>query len=69
MYNIDHFKSLIGAELEALVTEISELKKRVVELEGKAAMQSLNSNVHSGQWIDKKIKNSSMITCNTSEIF
>lgn len=44
MYNIDHFKSLIGAELEALVKEINELKKRVAELETKLSRMDLNRN-------------------------
>jgi len=68
MYNIDHFKSLIGAEIEALVKEINELKKRVAELENGPSMRALYSKEYIGQWIDKKIDERSMITCNTSEI-
>ena len=69
MYNIDHFKSLIGAELETLVTEINELKKRVAELEQGPSMRMLYSRENLGQWIDKKIEDRSMVTCNTSELF
>jgi thymidylate synthase len=64
MHNIDHLKRLIGAELEALVSEVNELKKRVAELEQGPSMRAL----YSSQWIDKKIDERSMITCNTSEI-
>ncbi len=68
MYNIDHFKTLIGAELEALVAEVNELKERVTELEQGPSMRALYSKENLGQWIDKKIDERSMITCNTSEI-
>jgi|LakMenE01Jun11ns_1017448.scaffolds.fasta_scaffold7069940_1 hypothetical protein len=68
MHNIDHLKRLIGAELEALVSEVNELKKRVAELEQGPSMRALYSKEHLGQWIDKKIDERSMITCNTSEI-
>ena len=68
MYNIDHLKSLIGAEIEALVKEITELKGRVSELEQGPSMRALYSKEYIGQWIDKKITERSMITCNTSEI-
>jgi cobalamin biosynthesis Co2+ chelatase CbiK len=68
MHNIDHLKRLIGAELEALVSEVNELKKRVAELEQGPPMRALYSKEHLGQWIDKKIDERSMITCNTSEI-
>ena len=68
MYNIDHLKSLIGAEIEALVKEITELKGRVSELEQGPSMRALYSKEYIGQWIDKKIDERSMITCNTSEI-
>ena len=68
MYNIDHFKSLIGAEIEALVKEINELKKRVSELEQGPSMRALYSKEYIGEWIDKKITERSMITCNTSEM-
>jgi flagellar hook-associated protein FlgK len=68
MHNIDHLKRLIGAELEALVSEVNELKKRVAELEQGPSMRALYSKEHLGKWIDKKIDERSMITCNTSEI-
>jgi len=68
MYNIDHFRTLIGAEIESLVEEINELKKRVTELEQGPSMRAHNSKEYIGKWIDKKIDERSMITCNTSEI-
>jgi len=68
MSDIDHIKSLFGAEIEALVSEINDLKKRVAELEQGPSMRALYSKEHLGQWIDKKIDERSMITCNTSEI-
>ena len=72
MHNIDLFKSLISTELEALVIEINNLKTRVTELElkGQPLIMSHNqdSKEYIGQWIDKKITERSMITCNTSEL-
>ena len=70
MYNIDHFKRLVGAELEALVKEIDELKKRVSELEHDKFHKSYaDSKEFVGKWLEQKTKESSTITCNTSEIF
>ena len=75
MYNIDHFKRLVGAELEALVKEIDELKKRVSELEcDKFHKSYADSKEFVGKWLEQKsslekTKESSTITCNTSEIF
>jgi hypothetical protein len=71
MHNIDHLKSLIGIELEAFVIEITELKKRVAELELKRQPQIIHnqdSKEYIGRWIDKSITERSMITCNTSEL-
>lgn len=71
MHNIDHFKSLISTELEALVIEINNLKTRVTELELERQpliIHNQDSKEYIGQWIDKKITERSMITCNTSEL-
>lgn len=56
MYNIDHFKTLIGAELEALVAEVNELKKRVTELENGELNKTFQDNKEFiGYWV-KKLK-------------
>ena len=56
MYNIDHFRTLIGAELEALVTEVNELKKRVTELENGELNKTYQDNKEFiGYWV-KKLK-------------
>ena len=74
MYNIDHFRTLIGAELEALVTEIKELKERVVSLEGQVLhletknIGSFVKHEYIGQWNHKKIEDKTKVTCNTSEL-
>jgi predicted nuclease with TOPRIM domain len=74
MYNIDHFKTLIGAEIEALVSEINDLKKRVSELEGQVLhletknMSSFVKHEYIGHWNHKKIEDKTKVTCNTSEI-
>ena len=70
MYNIDHFKRLVGAELEALVKEIDDLKKRVIELEhDKFRKEVAESKSFVGKWLEQKTKEPSTITCNTSELF
>ena len=74
MHNIDHLKRLIGAELEALVSEINDLKKRVSELESQVLhletknMGSFVTHEYIGQWNHKKIEDKTKVTCNTSEI-
>ena len=74
MSDTDHFKSLIGAELEALVSEINELKKRVTELEHKQFhletknMSSFVKHEYIGHWNHKEIEDKTKVTCNTSEI-
>jgi hypothetical protein len=74
MHNIDHLKRLIGAELEALVSEVNELKERVVSLEGQVLhletknMSSFVTHEYIGQWNHKKIEDKTKVTCNTSEI-
>jgi len=72
--HINHFKVQVGAELEALVSEINELKKRVTELEHKQfrlETQNTGSAVkyeYIGHWNHKKIEDKTKVTCNTSEI-
>ena len=69
MYNIDHFKSLIGAEIEALVTEINDLKKRVAILEHNESFNTNNGGrEYIGRWVNQTRKNSFDPTCNTSEL-
>jgi hypothetical protein len=64
MYNIDHFRSLIGAEIEALVAEVNELKKRVAELEHKEFHASIHDKKeYIGKWIDNP-----KVTCKDSII-
>jgi hypothetical protein len=64
MYNIDHYKMLISAELEALVAEVKELKERVTELEHKEFHTSIQDNKEFiGKWIDK-----TKVTCKDSFI-
>jgi hypothetical protein len=73
MYNIDHFRTLIGAELEALVTEIKELKERVVSLEGQVLhletknIGSFVKHEYIGHWNHKKIEDKTKVTCNISK--
>jgi septation ring formation regulator EzrA len=65
MQNIEHLKSLIDAELEALIAEISELKKRVTELELNqlcASDRQLNKEVL-GMWYHTPTKESPTPTC------
>ena len=67
MHNIDHLKRLIGTELEALVTEVNVLKKRVDELEhGKFHVSVSENKDFVGKWLDQRPKQSSTVSCNTS---
>ena len=74
MHNIDHFKTQIGAEIEALVAEINELKQRVSKLECDEFHKGYTNNKEFvGKWLEQKsslekTKESSTITCNTSEL-
>jgi hypothetical protein len=68
MHNISHLKSLIGTELEALLIEINNLKTRVTVLEQDSAIQYYYKKEYIGKWINNKPVQSSMITCNTSEL-
>ena len=65
--HINHFKAEVGAELEALVSEINELKKRVTELELQN-MSSVAKHEYIGHWNHKKIEDKTKVTCNTSEL-
>jgi len=65
MQNIEHIESLIDAELEALIAEISELKKRVTELELNqlcASDRQLNKEVL-GMWYNAPTAESLTPTC------
>ena len=72
--HISHFKAQVGADLEALVSEINELKKRVADLEGQVLhletknMSSFVKHEYIGHWNDKKIEDKTKVTCNTSEL-
>ena len=58
---------MIGTELEALVIEINELKKRVSELEHKEFHTSIQDKKEFiGKWLEQKPKQSSTVSCNTS---
>ena len=72
--HINHFKAEVGAELEALVSEINELKKRVTDLEGQVLhletknMSSFVKHEYIGHWNHKTIEDKTKVTCNTSEL-
>jgi ribosomal protein S1 len=71
MHNIDHLKRLIGAELEALVLEINELKNRVKELEHKQfhlETSRVDKYEYVGQLHQCQKGNGPVITCNTSKL-
>lgn len=62
-------KLVYSDEFEALVAEIKELKERVTELEHDKFHKSYaDSKEFVGKWLEQKTKESSTITCNTSEI-
>lgn len=44
MSDINNLRFQLGAEIEALVAEINELKKRLAELETKLSRMDLNRN-------------------------
>lgn len=63
-------KLVYSDEFEALVAEIKELKERVTELEHDKLHKSYaDSKEFVGKWLEQKTKESSTITCNTSELF
>lgn len=63
-------KLVYSDEFEALVAEIKELKERVTELEHDKFHKSYaDSKEFVGKWLEQKTKESSTITCNTSELF
>ena len=49
--NEEQVKSLIDAELEAMLSEIAELKKRIAELEHESLMRELTVQQHIGQYV------------------
>ena len=69
--NTEQVKSLIDAEVEALLSEIAELKKRVAELEHKQLyfethnMSNAAKHEYIGHWNHKKIEDKTKVTCNT----
>jgi predicted RNase H-like nuclease (RuvC/YqgF family) len=72
--HINHFKAEVGAEIEALVAEIKELKERIAKLEHKQFhletqnMSNAAKHEYIGHWNHKKIEDKTRVTCNTSEI-
>ena len=44
MYNTEHFRRLVGIEIEALVDDINNLKKRVADLENELAVEKEFNN-------------------------
>jgi hypothetical protein len=72
--HISHFKAQVGADFEALLSEINELKKRVTDLEHKQFhleiknMGSFTKYEYIGSWNHKKIEDKTKVTCNTSEV-
>lgn len=70
MSDINGLKLVYSDEFEALVAEIKELKERVTELEHDKLHKSYaDSKEFVGKWLEQKTKESSTITCNTSELF
>ena len=69
--NTEQVKSLIDAEVEALLSEIAELKKRVAELEHKQLyfetqnMSNAAKHEYIGHWNHKKIEDKTKVTCST----
>lgn len=62
--HINHFKAEIGAELEALVAEINELKERIARLELQNTSNAVKRE-YIGHWNHKKIEDKTKVTCNT----
>lgn len=54
--NEEQIKSLIDAEVEALLSEINELRERVSNLEHESFRRSLNIQQHIGQYINQEQK-------------
>jgi uncharacterized protein YqgV (UPF0045/DUF77 family) len=54
--NTEQVKTLIDAELEALLSEINELRERIAKLEHESFCRSLNVHQHIGQYIDHEQK-------------
>jgi hypothetical protein len=54
--NTEHIKSLIDAEVEALLSEMNELRERIAKLEHESFRRSLNVHQHIGQYIDHEQK-------------
>jgi predicted nucleic acid-binding Zn-ribbon protein len=52
----ERIKTLIDAEVEALLSEITELKERIAKLEHESFRRSLNVQQHIGQYIDHEQK-------------
>lgn len=74
MYNIEHLKGLIEMEIEAILIEVKELKKRVMELE--LGAQPLHTRYQDnieyvGRWAaggKLHVEEHSTVTCNTNVI-
>jgi predicted nucleic acid-binding Zn-ribbon protein len=72
--NTEHIKSLIDAEVEALLSEITELRERIAKLEHESFhlktqnMNNATKHEYIGHWNHKKIEDKTKVTCNTSKI-
>lgn len=53
MSDINDLKLQLGAEIEALVAEIRELKERVSKLETEQFRAGFNNKKHIGQWVGR----------------
>jgi hypothetical protein len=72
--NTEHIKSLIDAEVEALLSEMNELRERISKLEHESFhlktqnMNNATKHEYIGHWNHKKIEDKTKVTCNTSKI-
>jgi len=54
--NTEQVKSLIDAEVEALLSEITELRERIAKLEHESFRRSLIIQQHIGQYVEHEHK-------------
>lgn len=54
--NEERIKTLIDAEVEALLSEMNELRERIAKLEHESFRRSLIVQQHIGQYIDRTEK-------------
>jgi hypothetical protein len=72
--NEERIKTLIEAEIEALLSEITELRERISKLEHESfhlKTQNMNNaakHEYIGRWNHKKIEDKTKVTCNISKL-